>query len=90
MPALLDKDTLYGGFVTATLAGRGPRPGRARGDWYDEHIKRYEYGGMTAAAREISARGCPVLLSAPFTRQIRDPQLWTQWVGRAGRRLGRA
>ena len=39
---------------------------------------------MTAAAREISAYGCPVLLSAPFTQHIRDERRWQEWVGELG------
>jgi predicted kinase len=88
-PAVLDKDTLFSGFVAEVLAAHGRDHGEREGDWYDVHVKVHEYAGMAAAAGQIRAAGCPVVLVAPYTGQIRDAGRWAELVASAGGEPGR-
>jgi energy-coupling factor transporter ATP-binding protein EcfA2 len=82
--AVLDKDTLFAGFVAEVLAAHGREHGEREGPWYDEHVKVHEYAGMAASAAQIRAAGCPVVLVAPYTGQLRDADRWARLVTSVG------
>jgi energy-coupling factor transporter ATP-binding protein EcfA2 len=83
-PAVLDKDTLFSGFVAEVLSAHGRAHGEREGPWYDEHVKVHEYAGMAAAAAQVRVAGCPVVLVAPYTGQLRDPARWAELVAAVG------
>jgi predicted kinase len=82
--ALLDKDTVYGSFVRATLEAGGQPGGLREGPWYDEFVKVHEYDGLAATVRDIRPSGCPVVVVAPYTGQIHDADAWAALVGSFG------
>jgi predicted kinase len=82
--AVLDKDTLFSGFVAEVLAAHGRDHGEREGPWYDTHVKVHEYAGMAAAAAQVRSAGCPVVLVAPYTGQIRDADRWAALVSAVG------
>jgi predicted kinase len=73
--AYLDKDTLGARFVDAALSAAGHAPGdRESNAYYREHILPLEYDSLLDVAAANLRLGLSVVLDAPFTPYLSDPQ----------------
>jgi predicted kinase len=73
--AYLDKDTLGARFVEAALSAAGHAPGdRESNSYYREHVLPLEYDSLLDVAGANLRLGLPVVVDAPFTPYLADPQ----------------
>ena len=76
--ALLDQDTVTNPLIAQIAALTGA------GDDLDHPslrgpVREARYACLRDTAAEISALGCPVVVVAPFTGELRDPVAWQQF-----------
>ena len=73
--AYLDKDTLAGRFVEAALSVAGHAPGdRESNSYYREQLLPLEYDSLLDVAGANLRLGRSVVVDAPFTPYLSDPQ----------------
>jgi predicted kinase len=76
--AYLDKDAMSARFVEAALLAAGYDPGdRESNPYYREHILPLEYDSLLDVAGANLRTGRPVVIDAPFTPYLSDPDYIT-------------
>lgn len=83
--AYLDKDTLGARFVEAALSAAGyPAGDRESNAYYRDHILPLEYDSLLDVAGANLRLGVPVVVDAPFSPYLSDPQFMTGAAERFG------
>lgn len=68
----LDKDTLT--ILSKQIFNVAGEPYNRSSDFFEQHVRNYEYDAILALAKDALRYNNTVLVNAPFTREVRNPE----------------